>query len=261
MSPAASIGNGQIRHVRLRPARHAFAYPGYFLRLPVRRLDEAGVLPPSLVRNRAGWFALHDSDHGDGRPWLEWLADLLAQAGVRDGDGEVWLHTFPRVLGYVFNPVSFWFVHRADGALRAVVAEVNNTFGGRHCYVLAHGDGRALAWGEELVAAKAFHVSPFCRVAGRYRFRFLLAGAPHEQRFVGRISHDDEAGELITTSIAGQLAPLTDAALRRAFWRYPLFTLGVIARIHWQALRLLTKRVPFFGKNPPPLHPARTTTP
>lgn len=262
MNPApAQIGFGAIRHVRLRPARHAFAYGGFFLRLPVRRLGEPGVLPRGLAFDRAGLFSLHTADHGDGRPWLEWINELLTEAGVRDADGELWLHTFPRVLGYVFNPVSFWFAHRADGSLRAVVAEVNNTFGGRHAYVLAHADGRAIAWGEELSAAKAFHVSPFCRVEGRYRFRFMLAGPAHEQRFVARISHDDAAGELISTAIAGRLEPLSQATLRRAFWRYPLFTLGVIARIHWQALRLIAKRVPFLGKNPIPLDPAHPTSP
>lgn len=262
MNPApARIGFGSIRHARLRPARHAFAYRGFFLRLPVRRLDQPGALPRGLARNRSGLFSLHDADHGDGRPWLAWIHHLLAQAGVRDAGGEIWLHTFPRVLGYVFNPVSFWFAHRADGALRAVVAEVNNTFGGRHCYVLAHPDGSPLAWGEELSTVKVFHVSPFCQVEGTYRFRFMLAGPVDAQRFVARISHDDAAGELIRTSIEGRLEPLTDANLRRAWWRYPLFTLGVIARIHWQALQLLAKRVPFVGKHPTPTHSPRRTSP
>jgi DUF1365 family protein len=159
------------------------------------------------------------------------------------------------VLGYVFNPVSFWLCHRADGALRAVVCEVNNTFGEKHCYLLAHGDGRPLRWGEELVASKAFHVSPFCRVAGRYRFRFMLAGAADASqgdRFIARIDHDDADGPLLLTSIEGRLAPLTDALLVRAFFTYPAFTFGVMARIHWQALKLWLKRVPYFRKPAPP---------
>jgi DUF1365 family protein len=166
----------------------------------------------------------------------------------------VWLHTFPRVFGYVFNPVSFWFAHRSDGSLRAVVCEVNNTFGERHCYLLAHDDGRPLAWGEEVSARKVFHVSPFCAIDGRYRFRFMLTegAAP---RFVGRIDHDANDGPLLQTSLSGALEPLTDRALLRALFGYPAFTLGVIARIHWQALRLFLKRVPFFSKPAPPAHP------
>jgi len=248
------IGFGQIRHTRLRPAANAFAYPGYFLRLPLRALAAQPQSAGWLTLNGRGVFAVNDGDHGDGRPLLAWVDDLLRSAGVRDADGEVWLHTFPRVLGYVFNPVSFWFAHRADGSLRAIVCEVNNTFGERHCYLLAHRDGRPLAYGEALEARKVFHVSPFCRIEGRYRFRFMLSrpdglSAP---RWVGRIDYDDDEGPLLMTSVSGELEPLTGRAVLRALAGYPAFTFGVIARIHWQALRLWLKRVPFLSKPEPP---------
>jgi DUF1365 family protein len=220
--------------------------------VPLRSEAGGGARLRWLARNGRGVFALNDADHGDGRPLLAWARHTLARAGVHDAHGEIWLHTFPRVLGYLFNPVSFWFAHRSDGRLRAVLAEVNNTFGESHVYVLAHADGRPLAWGEELVAAKVFHVSPFCEVQGRYRFRFMLAGTPDAQRFVARIDYDDAQGELLATSIEGRLQPLTDLALRRAFLTHPVYTFGVIARIHWQALRLAAKRVPFFSKPTPP---------
>lgn len=255
MTPLPQIGFGSVRHARLRPAAHRFAYRSFFLRLPLRALARRPLALRWLTVNRSGLFSLRDADHGDGRPALAWIEATLAQAGIVDADGEIWLHTFPRVLGYVFNPVSFWLCHRADGALRAIVCEVNNTFGEKHCYLLAHADGRPLRWGEELGAAKAFHVSPFCRVAGRYRFRFMLA-APRAgaegARFIARIDHDDADGPLLLTSIEGRLAPLTDAALARAFFAYPAFTFGVMARIHWQALKLWLKRVPFFSKPAPP---------
>ncbi len=160
--------------------------------------------------------------------------------------------TYPRVLGYVFKPVSFWFCERADGTLAAIVAEVNNTFGERHCYLLAHDDGRPIAWGEELSARKVFHVSPFCRVEGRYRFRFLLAPRDGGDRFVGRIDYDGADGPLLQTSVEGRLKPLTDRELLRTRFAFPAFTLGVIGRIHWQALKLWLKRVPFFTKPEPP---------
>jgi DUF1365 family protein len=254
------IGFGQIRHVRLRPARHAFAYAGYFVRLPLRALAARPLSSRWLAFNRRGVFSLNDRDHGDGRPLLAWLDDVLVSGGVHDADGEVWLHTFPRVLGYVFNPVSFWFAHRADGQLRAVVCEVNNTFGERHCYLLAHADGRPIADGESLDAPKAFHVSPFCRVQGGYRFRFLLTrpSADAAPRWIGRIDYDDGDGPLLLTSVSGALQPLSDRALLRALIAYPAFTFGVIARIHWQALKLWLKRVPFISKpQPPELHVTR----
>jgi hypothetical protein len=250
--PAASIGFGSVQHARLRPARNRFAYPSYFLRLPLRALARQPWPYRWLARNGRGLFALNDADHGDGRPLLAWIDDLLAREGITDAGGEVWLHTFPRVLGYVFNPVSFWFAHRADGQLRAIVCEVNNTFGERHCYLLAHEDGCPLAWGEPLSARKVFHVSPFCPVEGGYRFRFLLARRDDGDRFVARIDYDDARGPLLQTSIEGRLQPLTDARLARLLLSRPAFTLGVIARIHWQALKLWAKRVPFFSKPEPP---------
>jgi DUF1365 family protein len=255
---APAIGFGPIRHVRLRPARHAFAYRGWFLRLPLRTLAGRPLASRLLGFNRRAPLAVHDSDHGDGRPLLAWIESLLAEAGIDDATGEIWLHTFPRVLGYVFNPVSFWFAHRADGALRAVVCEVNNTFGERHCYLLAHDDGRPLADGETLQARKVFHVSPFCRVEGSYRFRFLLrkdSGAGRPPHWVGRVDYHDPAGPLLMTSISGALVALDERVLARALFAYPAFTLGVMARIHWQALRLWLKRVPFHTKPEPPSLP------
>ncbi|WP_088283514.1 DUF1365 domain-containing protein [Ideonella sp. A 288] len=251
----ALLGIGVVRHHRLRPTDHAFAYPTWFVLLPLRSLR---VQPcTALARNRAAWVSFHDRDHGDGGDdALAWVDGLLQREGIADADGEVWLHTYPRVLGYVFKPVSFWYCHRRDGGLAAIVAEVNNTFGGRHVYLL-HGD--SLAFGRDIDATKAFHVSPFCQIEGRYRFRFMRTDLGRDSgRTVARIEYADAHGPLLMTSVSGDLAPLTAASLRRAVWRMPLLTLGVMARIHWQALRLLVRRVPFVGKNPPtPLN--RTT--
>jgi DUF1365 family protein len=238
------IGFGQVRHARLRPAHHAFAYPTYFLLLPLRSL--ARQPDPHLARNRWAPLSFHDADHGDGRGpdqggALAWVDALLREHGIDDASGEIWLHCYPRVLGYTFKPVSFWYCHRADGTLRAIVVEVNNTFGERHCYLLD-----APRWGHELQADKVFHVSPFCRVEGRYRFRFLFAA--DGTRTVVRVDHDDAQGPLIQTSVNGVLEPLTARSSRHALWRHPAMTLGVIARIHWQALKLWRKRVQFFRK-------------
>jgi hypothetical protein len=247
--PRALVGFGVVRHARLRPTRHAFSYGNYFWLLPMRALAKQ---PQAAVRrNRAGWLSFHDADHGEGGPdALAWLDGLLRSEGLWRPDldeGEVWLQTYPRVLGHVFKPVSFWFVHRAQGALHAVVAEVNNTFGERHCYVLS---GPSLSWGREVVADKVFHVSPFCEVQGRYRFRFMRTA----DRMIARVDHDDAQGPLIQTSISGVLQELTVASARRAFIGWPLMTWGVVARIHWQALQLWRKRVPFFSKPAPPEH-------
>jgi len=155
------------------------------------------------------------------------------------------------VLGYAFKPVSFWHCLREDGSLAAIVAEVNNTFGERHCYLLS---GPELAFGRELCARKVFHVSPFCDVAGGYRFRFMRSAARagvDAGRTVARIDYFDAGAPdlpLLQTSVSGTLEPLGAASVRRAFFGMPLMTLAVIARIHWQALRLFVRRVPLHAR-------------
>lgn len=244
--PQALIGFGQVRHTRLRPKHHAFAYGTFFLMLPMRKLQAEGSLV--LPLNRRGVISFHDADHGDGRSAKEggslaWLDALLRQEGITDATGEVWLHCYPRVWGYTFKPVSFWYCHAADGCLRTIVVEVNNTFGERHCYLLDRP-----RYGIEQEATKVFHVSPFCEVRGRYRFRFLRT----DTHTLACVDHDDADGPLIETSVSGALAPITSEVLRRTVWAYPLMTVMVMARIHWQALKLWLKHVPFFTKPTPP---------
>ena len=246
------IGFGRVWHTRLRPRRHRFAYRVFFVLLPMRTLQTRPQVAGVLAYNRRGALSFHDADHGDGRSpaaggALAWLDALLAAAGIHDASGEAWLQCFPRVLGYAFKPVSFWYCHRADGSLRAIVAEVNNTFGERHVYLLdAPQRGPTVV---AVVAPKVFHVSPFCAVEGEYHFSF--AGEPDALRV--HIDYHDAQGAVLRTGLAGRLAPLDAALRRRALWCHPLMTLAVIARIHWHALLLLAKRVPFFRKPPPPV--------
>ncbi len=242
----ALIGFGEVRHTRLKPAQHAFHYPTYFLMLPLRALQRDG--SGALARNRRAALSFHDRDHGDGSPdCLRWLDDLLQAEGINDAQGEVWLHTYPRVFGFTFKPVSFWYCHTTEGALRTIVVEVNNTFGERHCYLLD-----SPRYGQELRADKVFHVSPFCEIDGGYRFCFMRSVQGSIERTVARIDYDDATGPLLQTSVAGTLEAVSPTSLRKALWRYPAMTFGVVGRIHWQALKLFLKRVPFVSKPKPP---------
>jgi len=247
----ARIGFGEVRHKRLAPVAHAFAYPTCFLMLPMRSLRRAA--DPVLARNRRSPFGFRDADHGDGRAdSLAWLEGLLAAEGIADADGEIWLHCIPRMFGFAFKPVSFWYAHRADGGLAAVVVEVNNTFGERHCYLLAGAD---LEFGRTLSATKIFHVSPFCETRGEYAFRFMrtdLAAHDDRGRTAVRVELHVDGAPLLLTSVSGRIEPLTRAAVRFALWTFPAMTAVIVARIHWHALKLWLKKLPIVGKPAPP---------
>lgn len=259
LAPLPHIGFGQVHHARVRPQSHRFTYANYFVLLPMRVNGQTPQATGDWQPNRRGLLSFFERDHGQGCDVpsggaLPWLLALLAEHGVSDVDGDIWLQTYPRVWGYTFKPVSFWYCFRgapAGGGLRAVVAEVNNTFGERHCYVLD-----APAWGQPVVADKAFHVSPFCQVQGHYVFGFTFESRGGAPVLSARVDHHDAQGLLIHTHIQGALQPLDASARRRALWRYPFMTLGVMWHIHAQAWRLWRKRVPFFSKPAPPAHSA-----
>ena len=204
-----------------------------------------------LSINRSGLLSFFDTDHGDGRQpesggALAWIEELLVSENIHDAKGEIWLQTFPRVLGYTFKPVSFWYCHRSDNTLAAILAEVHNTFGERHCYLLPEPK-----FGRTEHAHKIFHVSPFCDVKGEYEFRFMRTLQAGSERVVARVDHGDDNGPLIQTSISGVLLPATRAEIRRTLALSPLH-IAVMLRIHWHALLLWLKRVPFFSKPEPP---------
>lgn len=239
---------GRVMHSRVRPARNTFSYPVFFVQLPLRAIDTAN--NAIFSANRFNLLQFNVRDHGprDGSDLLLWIQSLLREHGLPD-DGEITLQCFPRVLGYVFNPVSFWFCRDKSGSLIAVLAEVRNTFGEHHCYLLRNEDAGAIKDGQHLLAEKVFHVSPFCKVEGTYHFRFHLDR--HEPMVC--IDYHDDAGPLLMTSIQGRAKPWSVATLLNTLLKMPFLTLGVMLRIHWQAFRLWRKGVPFYGANPPQL--------
>lgn len=248
--PAAQLMQGQVMHARLRPAPNRFVYPVFYVRLNLAQLEQAGTRWFGIDRWRPLSVRTRDYGPRDGSSLEAWMRQLLASHGIR-ADGQIWLQTFPRVFGYVFNPVSFWHCHDTDGQLRAVLAEVNSTFGETHRYLLTLGaaDGQH----RSIQASKQMHVSPFCAVEGHYRFRFRLAQHAHSTS----IDYYDQRGLLLRTSVSGRPQALDDRAVLAALLRFPLLGLGIVARIHWQALRLWLKRVPFFRQ---PAAPLQSTT-
>lgn len=250
IQPPAELCVGRVIHHRLTPRAHRFTHRVFFVRLALGALERAQNRMFGV--NRAAPLSLRFADYGpgDGTPPRQWIEPLLRREGIA-ADGEIVLQTFPRVFGYVFNPVSFWYCHDANGAARAVLAEVNNTFGERHCYLVAHPDGRPLREGQTLAARKVFHVSPFFDVRGHYRFRFHWSAS----RVLARIEYwESDVTEALRTSICGNALPWSERALARVLVTHPLMTVGLIGRIHIEALRLWIKGASFRRKPPPPSH-------
>jgi len=226
---------GQTYHGRKGAVENAFRYSIDYVLLDA----EAELETPALFgRNARGIMAVHDRDHG-GAPrhgrGAAWVRDVLVQHRITAID-RIDLLAQPRVLGHVFNPVSFWLCHGADGALGAVIAEVTNTYGDRHSYLCHHPDQRPITPRDRLLATKIMHVSPFQPVAGTYTFRFDITPA----RVGIWIDYGRETGGVLAT-LTGTRRPLSNAGIARSLLRRPLGSRRVLALIHWQALKLWIK--------------------
>jgi hypothetical protein len=246
----SAIYVGTVRHRRREPTSHEFRYRTYQLLLDLEEIDGLARRIPWLGVNRPGLTSFHDSDHlGDDRaPVRGKLADWMARQGADLGDDRVLLLTNLRVLGHVFNPVSYYYCLRTDGSLRRVVAEVNNTFGDTLCYLLdalqPHGAKSFTA-----SSRKRLHVSPFIGMED-ITYEWTLT-AP-EQRLTVHIDESRAGRKFFDATLQMERRPLTAAALARVMLRHPLTPLHTVLRIHWQALKLWRKRVPVHRRPPPP---------
>ena len=240
MMPQIFFGN--VMHGRLFPRRNAFSYRVYYVALPLSQLQ---ALP--IACNRPAFLSFYERDHGprDGSDLGEWAQALLSRYGITEADGDIVLVCMPRIFGYVFNPVSFWLCHDQKGSLRAVLCEVNNTFGERHTYLCARDDHAPLTAECVLTGRKMFHVSPFLEREGFYTFRFDVQ-PDHFNVWID--FYDGNSTKQLVTSLVGRLHTLHSKNIRRAFWAYPFVTFKTILLIHWQALKLLLKRVKYVPK-------------
>lgn len=230
MSLNSAIYVGHVVHQRHRPKKHHLRYRVFSLLID---LDELPALDQLrwFAHNGAALFSFRDSDHGDGLDLRDWVTAQLAVEGL-PAPGRIRLLCYPRILGYVFNPLTVWYCDDAQGHPLATIYEVHNTFGERHTYVLP-------ATASEQAADKAFYVSPFIDMNCRYEFRL----SPPDERLRVAINETQDGLPLLYAAFTGERHDFSDATLLKLFVTHPLMTLKVTAGIHWEALRLILKGI------------------
>ena len=234
-----SLYTGKVMHARMKPVAHRFTYRVFSLLLDLDRLKEAGRLSRLFSIERFNLLSFAPKDHGDrdGSNPRVVVERLLARAGVAR-PARILLLCYPRILGFVFNPLAVYYCYDDSSAVSALVEEVRNTFGGMHPYVLpvsSAQDPDAIRQEQD----KEFYVSPFLDMQMRYRFRMRAPGDCVKIR----ILESDAAGPILAATFAGTRSDVTDASLLRACVAMPFLTLKVVAAIHWQALKLWLKGV------------------
>lgn len=245
----SALYSGLVTHRRLRPREHRLSYRVFWLLLDLAELGDLDRRLRLFSRNRFNLLSFYDRDHalrGAGALRVQ-VDQWLARADIDLAGGAVRLLTMPRVLGFVFNPISLYYCHHADGSLRAMVYEVTSTFGIRHAYVIPVPPDDQCSGLIRQGAAKALYVSPFMGMEMDYAFRGHVPG----DRLDMVIDGLDADGVLINAAMSAQRFPLTDGAILRAALSIPFLTLKVVAAIHWEALRLFLKRIPL-TKQPAP---------
>jgi DUF1365 family protein len=250
---------GRVAHVRHVAPANTFRYRIWMLSVDLDRLDEIAAGSRLFRRRRFAPIALVEADHGprDGGSLREWATAHLRDAGLAEAAARIHFLCIPRVLGFAFNPIAFFFCYDAEGRLRAVLHQVKNTFGDQHTYLMPVEpfDGAPGAVVRQR-AAKRLHVSPFFDMAGGYRFSFVAPDftAPRTD-FALAIRYGTAAEKRLTASMSMHGAALTDAALLRTIAAMPLMPLKVVAAIHAQALRLWWRGARFHRAPKAPIEP------
>lgn len=249
MSHQSALYRGRVAHTRKRPRVHKLNYRVFWLWIDLEDIDQLDRGLKVFSRNRFNLLSFNDRDYGDGTLSLrERIVSLLSEAGVDLDQGTIRLLTMPRVLGFVFNPISIYYGFAPDGRLAGMVYEVTSTFGIRHSYVLPVAPADAARGLIRQGARKALYVSPFMDMEMDYAFHGHVPGDTVDLTVIG----SDAEGVLITAGLQGHRHPLTDRALLTAALTVPLMTLKVVAAIHWEALKLFLKGVRLTRQPPPP---------
>ena len=256
MQLSSAIYAGRVVHKRLRPKPHALSYGVFSMLLDLSEIDTLTQCLRLFSRNRFNLISFYDKDHGpgDGTSVLDVARQSLRYAGRAYEDRQILLLAYPRILGYVFNPLSVFYVYAPGGDLETVIYEVNNTFGERTSYVVAAG---AIANGGVYAqsCSKEMFVSPFASGSGKYGFRITHPGP----EALVAVLLSDANGALIKTHFRGYREALTDRTLAGLLLRYPLLTLKVMTAIHIEAFKLWMKGIPLTDRHISPRYRSTPT--
>ena len=237
------IYNGEVIHKRFKPKVHYFRYKVFSLLIDLDELNTLNNLIPYFSYNRFNLISFYDKDHGyrDGSSLKQWVIKNLKDAGINDREINIKLLCYPRIFGYVFNPLSVFFVYDKSKSLIAILYEVKNTFGEQHTYVFQINSCQNII---ENNCIKKFFVSPFMDLKSEYFFKILIPG----NKLSIVIDQRDSEGKLLFASQDGKRCELTSKNLLFSYLKHPLMTFKIISAIHFEALRLWLKGIKLVKK-------------
>jgi len=246
MSLNSAIYEGNVYHNRARPKKHKLRYRVFSMLLDIDELTKLDSCCKFFGYNHWAPLAFYDCDHGPttGESLRPWAENHLRNAGLFPDGGAIRLLCYPRVFGFVFNPISVFFCYDRTNLLSAILYEVCNTFKERHTYVIP-----VIKTSKGIIrqnCSKALYVSPFIPMSGQYHFRII----PPDKFINIVIQHKDSEGLLLTASFKGEKKPFTEIILIRSLLRFPMMTLKIVAGIHFEALRLWLKGLKIFMHQP-----------
>ena len=239
----SSIYNGTVIHKRFKPKTHFFKYNIFSLLIDLSELDELDEKIKFFSFNKFNLISFYEKDHGnrDGSSLIQWVKKIINENDVNSQDIKIKLLCYPRIFGYVFNPLSVFYIYDKNLDLVSILYEVKNTFGEQHTYIFKSDKNTNLI---QHVCKKKFHVSPFIEMNCIYFFRLLKPG----NKISIIIDQNDKDGKILYASQDGVKSELNNNTLVKAYLNHPLMTFKIILAIHFEAFKLWTKGIKFVKK-------------
>ena len=237
------IYNGNVIHKRFKPKKHYFKYKVFSLLIDLNELDEIQKKIKIFSYNKFNIISFFDKDHGprDGSSLSSWVKENIKKISIFDEEIKIKLLCYPRIFGYVFNPLSIFFIYNKNSQLIAIFYEVKNTFGEQHTYIFKTVDSKNIINN----CHKKFHVSPFIEMGCHYNFRILKPG----EKISVIIDQSDSEGKLLYASQDGIASELNNKNILFSYFSHPMMTFKVIAAIHFEAFKLWLKGIKLVKKN------------